>query len=93
VIQAIPAPSGNDNNPLETLIFDSSFDIYKGVIIYGRLFNGKIALGDTIRMMQADKVYTIEEIGVFRPQMTPAKACAAAKSATSQLISGIRKKS
>ena len=74
VVQAIPAPSGNSNNPLETLIFDSSFDIYKGVIIYGRLFNGKIALGDTIRMMQASKVYTVEEIGVFKPQMTSTKA-------------------
>ena len=74
VIQVIPAPTGNADNPLETLIFDSSFDIYKGVIIYGRLFNGSIHLGDTILMMQTQKTYTVEEIGVFKPQMIKTKS-------------------
>ena len=74
VIQVIPAPTGNADNPLETLIFDSSFDIYKGIIIYGRLFNGSIHLGDTIRMMQTQKTYTVEEIGVFKPQMIQTKS-------------------
>ncbi|MDD5018909.1 MAG: translation elongation factor 4 [Candidatus Omnitrophica bacterium] len=73
IIQVIPPPSGDDNNPLETLIFDSSFDIYKGVVIYGRLFNGKVSVGDNVRMMQADKTYMVEEIGIFKPQMTSTK--------------------
>jgi GTP-binding protein LepA len=73
IVQVIPEPKGNKDNPLQALIFDSNFDIYKGVIIYCRLFNGQISLGDSIKMMNGDKVCTIEEIGVFKPQMVQAK--------------------
>lgn len=69
VIQAVPAPTGQKDNPLEALIFDSSFDTYKGVIIYCRLFNGSMALGDKIRMMHTQKDYVIEEMGTFKPKM------------------------
>ncbi len=73
VIKVVPAPSGNADNPCEALIFDSSFDIYKGVVVYCRLFNGSIALGDSVKMMHMQKSYTVEEIGVFKPQMIQAK--------------------
>jgi GTP-binding protein LepA len=74
VIQAIPAPTGSPDNPLEMLIFDSTFDIYKGVILYGRLFNGQIHSGDGVLMIQEQKTYTVEEIGVFKPQMIQTKS-------------------
>jgi len=70
VIKCLPAPKGNSDNPLEALIFDSQFDIYKGVILYCRLFNGTVAVGDAIKMMHIEKTYIVEEIGVFKPQMT-----------------------
>ena len=69
VIKVIPAPTGSNESPLEALIFDSSFDIYKGVIIYVRVFNGEIKVGDIVKMMQFGRTYTVEEIGVFKPEM------------------------
>ncbi|MEK7849890.1 MAG: translation elongation factor 4 [Candidatus Omnitrophota bacterium] len=70
VVKCLPAPNGNSDNPLEALIFDSQFDIYKGVILYCRLFNGSVAVGDSIKMMHIEKTYTVEEVGIFKPQMT-----------------------
>ncbi len=69
IVKVLPAPSGNSDNPLEALIFDSQFDIYKGVILYCRLFNGSVAVGDSIKMMHIEKTYTVEEVGIFKPQM------------------------
>ncbi|MBI5872945.1 MAG: elongation factor 4 [Candidatus Omnitrophica bacterium] len=69
VVRTVPAPAGAKVNPLQALIFDSTFDIYKGVIIYVRLFNGELRVGDNITMMQAGEVYTVEEIGIFKPAM------------------------
>jgi GTP-binding protein LepA len=71
VIQVIPAPGGEDESPLQALIFDSSFDIYKGVIVYVRVRNGTISPGAHIKMMQVNKEYVVEEVGAFKPQ--PAK--------------------
>ncbi len=73
IIKAIVPPSGRIDNPTQALIFDSTYNTYKGVIIYCRLFNGSITQGDTITMMQSQKTYTVEEIGIFKPQMTPTK--------------------
>ena len=68
IIRVVPAPAGDDDHPLQALVFDSNFDIYKGVIVYVRVKNGKIAPGATLRMMQAGKNYDLEEIGVFKPE-------------------------
>ncbi len=76
VVGAVPPPAGNQGNPLQALIFDSTFDTYKGVIIYCRLFNGALALGDNITMMQDGKTYTVEEIGIFKPEMTQVETLA-----------------
>jgi GTP-binding protein LepA len=68
VISFVPAPSGDGDAPLKALIFDSSFDIYKGVIIYLRVFDGKVSVGQMVKMMHSTKEYKIEEVGVFKPQ-------------------------
>lgn len=73
IVKKVPEPKGEKNTPLQALIFDSNFDIYKGVIIYLRLFNGHIKIGDNITMMQSKGTYTVEEIGVFKPAMEKAK--------------------
>lgn len=74
VIKEIPAPKGENDYPTEALIFDSTFNTYKGVIVYCRLFNGQIKEGDEITMMQSSKTYTVEEVGIFKPAMTETKA-------------------
>ena len=76
VVRVIPEPKGSNENPLEALIFDSTFDIYKGVIIYCRIFNGEIKLGDAVKMMQSQKAYTVEEVGIFKPAMIQTKKLA-----------------
>lgn len=73
IIKNVDPPMGRKNNPTQALIFDSTYNTYKGVIIYFRLFNGRIAQGDTIMMMQSQRSYTVEEIGIFKPQMNPVK--------------------
>jgi GTP-binding protein LepA len=68
VVQRIPHPSGDVANPLQALIFDSKFDIYKGVIILIRLVNGTLKKGMKIMMMSNKSTYDILEVGVFNPK-------------------------
>jgi len=69
IIQFIPAPDGKDDAPLEALIFDMKYDMYKGIIIYVRLYNGVLQPGMKIKMMNMNKQFTIEEVGVFVPEI------------------------
>ena len=68
IVEFIPAPEGGEANPLQALIFDMKFDIYKGIIVYLRVINGEIRPQMRIRMMHTQKEFTIEEIGVFVPE-------------------------
>ncbi|WP_044730281.1 translation elongation factor 4 [Metamycoplasma hominis] len=68
IINRIPAPKEADTNkPLQALIFDSYFDNYRGVVIYVRLFDGKVKVGDEIYFMQTEKHYLVTELGVKNP--------------------------
>ena len=67
IVKQIPPPSGNHNAPLRALIFDSYYDIYKGVIIYVHVFDGHLKKGDTIRLMASGKEYIVTETGWFKP--------------------------
>ncbi len=67
IISDIPAPSGNPDGKLKALIFDSKYDNYKGVIIYTRIFDGKVAKGDVIRLMNTGKKYEVTEVGMCIP--------------------------
>jgi len=71
VIERIPSPVGSQEAPLKALIFDSKYDIYKGVVAYIRVFDGKLKKGERIRMMKAQAEYDVEEIGIFNPHPHP----------------------
>ena len=69
VVNRVPAPKGDPAAPLQTLIFDSKFDAYKGVMLYVRVVNGCLKKGMSIRLMATGKVYDVTEVGVFKPAM------------------------
>ena len=70
VIDKIPAPSGDDDKPLQALIFDSYYDNYKGGVCLVRIINGKVKVGDKIHMIASGKTYDVVEVGVFTPNPT-----------------------
>ena len=65
IVQKIPAPKGDPDNPLKALIFDSLYDSYKGVIIFCRLMEGRVSKGTSIRMMATGAVADVVEVGYF----------------------------
>lgn len=71
VVKYFPAPEGNDNAPLKALIFDSYYDNYKGVILFVRIKDGTVSVGDKIKTFRSDKVYDVVEVGVFSPGLVP----------------------
>lgn len=73
IIEFIPEPEGKDDHPLEALIFDMKYDIYKGIIIYVRVVNGVIKPNMGIRMMHMDEEHEVEELGVFTPEAVKVK--------------------
>ncbi|MBU1289841.1 GTP-binding protein, partial [Patescibacteria group bacterium] len=69
VIKKIPAPTGEFEKPLRALIFDSSYDTYKGVIAYIRIVDGEIKRGDKVEMFASGVQTEVIEVGVFRPML------------------------
>ncbi len=65
IVRDIPAPTGEDSNPLQALIFDSIYDSYKGVIVFLRVMDGTIKVGDPIRMMATGAEFDVVEVGYF----------------------------
>ena len=65
IVTDIPAPSGNKNEPLQALIFDSYYDNYKGALSYVRIKNGVVKTNDEILFMATGKVFTVTEVGYF----------------------------
>ena len=65
VVTKIPAPSGNPENPLQALIFDSIYDSYKGVIVFCRIKEGTVRKGTRLRMMATGAVEEAVEVGYF----------------------------
>ncbi|MBE6860732.1 MAG: elongation factor 4 [Ruminococcus sp.] len=63
IVTDIPAPTGDPEKPLKALIFDSYYDAYKGVIIYVRIKEGTVKIGDTIRLMATGAEFTVVEAG------------------------------
>ncbi len=68
IVERIPAPEGDENAPLQALIFDSFFDSYKGVIAHVRVKQGKIKKGMRLKMMATGKTFEVTDVGCFKPQ-------------------------
>ncbi|HHU77968.1 MAG: translation elongation factor 4 [Caldicoprobacterales bacterium] len=71
IVRHIPPPEGDEEAPLRALVFDSFYDTYRGVIAYIRVMEGSIRVGDRIRMMASGKEFDVNEVGTFRPFLTP----------------------
>jgi GTP-binding protein LepA len=69
VVHRIPPPPKPADNVLRALVFDSVFDIYRGVVAYVRVFSGKIEANQQIKVMSTDTRYEVKEVGVFTPKM------------------------
>ena len=67
IIERIPSPKGNNNDKLQALIFDSYFDSYRGIVTLLRVVNGKVKLGDKIKMMATGATYDVVELGINTP--------------------------
>ena len=74
VIAKIPRPKESESDQLKALIYDASYDDYRGVINYVRVFDGSIKKGQKIRLMASKKKVDILECGYFKPNMTPAES-------------------
>ena len=69
LVTDVPPPSGDDSAPLRALVFDASYDSYRGVIVTVRVFDGRVAAGDAIVFMNSGEKFEVQEVGVFSPGM------------------------
>ena len=67
IVTELPAPKGDETEKTKCLIFDSYYDNYKGAVAFVRVMDGKVKTGDEILLMQANKVFTVTEVGYFAP--------------------------
>src|SRR5262249_21379486 len=71
IVRRIPMPTGDPAAPLKALVFDSFYDPYQGVVTYVRVIDGRVASGTKILLMSNGKVFEVQQVGVFPPQMLP----------------------
>ena len=71
IIDRIPHPVGDEEAPLQALIFDSVFNSFRGIIAYFKIVNGSIKKGDKVKFFNTGKMYEADEIGVLRMNMVP----------------------
>ena len=88
IIARIPAPTGDIDAPLRALIFDSSYDQYRGVVSSVRIVDGTLRSGARLRFMQADAVHDMEEVGVRTPYALPVEGLGPGE--VGYLIAGIK---
>ncbi|MEG2117636.1 MAG: translation elongation factor 4, partial [Clostridia bacterium] len=67
IVRDVPPPIGDSSKPLTALIFDSYYDTYKGVIVYFRVKDGSIGVGDTVKLMNNGGIFTLVEVGTLSP--------------------------
>ena len=73
VVERIPHPEGDEEAPLQALIFDSVFNSFRGIIAYFKIVNGSIKSGDKVVFINTEKEYSADEIGVLKMEMSPRK--------------------
>jgi GTP-binding protein LepA len=70
IVTRLPPPKGDETAPLKALLVDAWYDAYLGVVVLVRVFDGRLKVGQKIKMMQTGAVYTAERLGVFQPKAT-----------------------
>ena len=88
IIGRIPAPKGDENAPLQALIFDSVFNSFRGIIAYFRVMNGTIRTGDKVKFFSNNHAYEADEVGALRLGLSPEKEIRAGN--VGYIISGIK---
>ena len=74
VVSRIPPPGTDPSAPLRALVFDSRFDIFRGVVVYVRVMDGALRAGDSVQLMSNGVTTQIREVGIFSPEQKPADA-------------------
>lgn len=88
IVRRIPPPQGRSAAPLRALIFDSTFDNYRGAVPYIRVFDGEVQRGDRIRLMSSGLEFEVDEVGIFTPRREPVAVLRAGE--VGYLTAGIR---
>jgi GTP-binding protein LepA len=88
VVRQLPPPVGNPEQPARAMIFDSVYDVYRGVVTYVRVIDGRIEARDRIKMMSTGAVHELLEIGVVSPEMEKAGALGVGE--VGYLITGVK---
>jgi len=88
VIKEIPAPRGSAEKPLKALVFDSFYDVYKGVVIYTRVVDGAVSAGKYITFHSKGTSYKVEEVGYLTPKLIKADSIKTGE--VGYIIAGIR---
>ena len=88
VVKYLPPPEGDDNKPLQALIFDANYDPFRGTIISCRIIHGKLKAGDTIKFMSNGFCHKVEEVGLFQLVRVPKKELSAGE--VGYIIAGIK---
>ena len=73
VVERIPAPVGDENAPLQALVFDSVFNSFRGIIAYFKIVNGSISQGEDVLFVNTQKEYSADEVGVLKMDLSPRK--------------------
>ena len=73
VVERIPHPEGDEDAPLQALIFDSVFNSFRGIIAYFKIVNGHISQGEKVTFVNTQKQYDADEIGVLKMDLSPRK--------------------
>lgn len=71
IVERIPAPKGNPQDPLQALIFDSVFNSFRGIIVYYRILNGTLKKGDKVKFVSTDQEYIADEVGILKLSLDP----------------------
>ncbi|MFI3266218.1 MAG: translation elongation factor 4 [Rikenellaceae bacterium] len=88
IVERVPAPEGDEDAPLQALIFDSVFNPFRGIIVYFRIMNGTIKSGERVKFFNTGSEYGADEIGVLKLKLSPTQELKAGN--VGYLISGIK---
>ncbi|MEQ8628437.1 translation elongation factor 4 [Ekhidna sp.] len=88
IVDRVPSPKGDPEEPLQAMIFDSVFNPYRGIEVFFRVFNGTLNKGDKVKFVNTGKTYEADEIGVLRLEHQPKDSISAGN--VGYLISGIK---